>query len=264
MIEKCNSIEQENSVFEYIGNNYGKCLYLYLDLKKYTIKSDKISAYIQTDGIQVRAVLLVYYSCLHLYSEKDDFDAVEICKFLSGKNITTVYCTESSALKLSVYMDNDISLSVGWVSQIKNMIPFSNKIEITSAKEKDFSQIAHMIYEDDDIGRNYKYEDLIKQLSERVLHGFSRNYVIKDGETVIAHACTNAETENIAVVGELMVKNEYRRHGYGSMIWSYLCDKLLTENKEVYSFYYSSESRRLHHKIGFIEICNWAKILINR
>lgn len=262
MIEKCNSLEQENTIFEYIGKNYGKCLYLYLDLKKYTVKSDKISAYIQTDGTQTRAVLLIYYSCLHLYSEKNDFNAAEICRFLSEKNIMMIYCAESVASKLSKYMDKNILLTTGWVSQIKNINSYDNKVKIIPAKENDFSQISYMICADSDIGRNYKYEDLINQLSERVVQGFSRNYVIKDGETVIAHACTNAEIKNIAVVGELMVKNEYRRHGYGSMIWSYLCGELLAENKEVYSFYYSDESRLLHKKIGFLEICKWTKILI--
>ena len=230
MIDKCISIEQEKTIFEYIGKNYGRCLYLYLDLKKYTVKSDKISAYIQTDGFQTRAVLLIYYSCLHLYSEKDDFNAEELSEFISDKNITMIYSEKATALKLSEYMDKNFSLSTGWVSQIKNIISSDSKVEILSAEEKDFSQISYMICDDEDIGRNYKYEDLIKQLTERAMQGFSRNYVIKDEETVIAHACTNAELDNIAVVGELMVKNEYRRNGYGSMLWRYLCGELLAEN----------------------------------
>lgn len=267
MIIKCNSIEQENSILEYIGKNYGKCLYLYLDLKKYTIQSDNIQVYQQICNGEITAVLLCYYSCLHIFSEKGDFDTQEIKQFLLGKQLSMIYCEQSIALKLlnNVYNGTNVSFRTGWVAQIQQVSISNEDVNVMLADKNDFSQIAQMIYDDEDIGRSYNFDDLVKQLTERSEQGFSRNYVIKkDDNIVIAHACTNAEFDNIAVVGELLVRKEYRRKGYASKIWKFLCGELLSENKEVYSFYYTDESRRLHTKTGFFEICNWSKILLNK
>ena len=121
-----------------------------------------------------------------------------------------------------------------------------------------------MIYEDDDIGQSYNYTDLAKQIEERNREGYARNLVIKQNDLVIAHACTNAEIGKIAVVAELLVRKEYRRKGYASEIWRTICRQLLSEEKEVFSFYYSEESRALHKRIGFYEVCEWTKIVISR
>ena len=266
MIIKCNSIEQEASVLEYIGKNYGKCLYLYLDLKKYTIKSDNIQVYQQVCNGKLTAVLLLYFSCLHVFSEREDFDTEEIKQFLFGKQLSMIYCTQSTALKLlnNIYNEtNNISFKMGWVAQIQQVDMPSEDIDIKLADKNDFNQISQMIYDDDDIGRSYNFEDLVKQLVERSEQGFSRNYVIKNNGIVIAHACTNAEFDNVAVVGELLVRKEYRRRGHASNIYKHLCNMLLKEGKKVYSFFFTNISRQFHQKMGFREICEWTKIVIN-
>ena len=63
-----------------------------------------------------------------------------------------------------------------------------------------------MIYSDQDIGRSYNKDELAAQLFQRMEEEYSRNYVLKDGEKVIARACTNAETSQLAVVAELIVE----------------------------------------------------------
>jgi hypothetical protein len=266
MIIKCNSIAQEEAILEYIGKNYGKCLYLYLDLKKYTIKSANIQVYQQVCNGKITTIFLLYYTCLHVFSENEDFDSEEIKQFLFGKQLSMIYCTQSTALKLlnNVYNDtNNISFKTGWVAQIQFVDMANEDSDITLANKNDFNQIAQMIYADDDIGRSYNFDDLVKQLSERAEQGFSRNYVIKDKNIVIAHACTNAEFDNIAVVGELLVRKEYRRRGYASNIYKHLCNMLLKEGKKVYSFFFTNISRQFHQKMGFSEICEWSKIVIN-
>ena len=177
-----------------------------------------------------------------------------------------VYCKANTASLIFESLPKKLkglsSISKGWVAQINN-VDKESKGMAKIALDSDFKQIVQLIYEDEDIGRSYKYDDLAKQLKERNHSGFTRNIVIKDGELVIAHVCTNAEMDNLAVVAELLVHKDYRRKGYASEIMRDICSCLLNENKEVYSFYYSSESRALHKKIGFSEICEWGKIVIH-
>lgn len=266
MILKC-SIADETKVLSYIGKDYAKCLYLYLDLKKYGIGSDEIELFIQeNDNKETTAVLLRYYSCIHVYSAENTFNVVELACFIEKHRFSMVYCTAQTAKliykALSSRILDSATLSTGWVAQI-NAVDKAPQGLSTMAQDDDFEQIVQLIYEDDDIGRSYKYDELAHQLRERNRSGYTRNMVIKDGNIVIAHACTNAELDNVAVVAELLVHKDYRRKGYASEIWRDICSRLLNENKEVYSFYYSDESRALHKKIGFSEVCEWAKIVFS-
>ena len=264
MILKCGS-EYEEKILEYIGDDYPQCLYLYLDLKKYGFNSEVTDVFLQMENGNVRAVLLKYYSCLHIFSKNCEFDASEICTFIAQNDLSMVYCTKEAAVYIYSNFPDGIKcrseVTAGWVAQIKKIDKIPQKIGIL-AQNEDFEQIVKLIYEDEDIGRSYKLEELAKQLEERNQQGYARNLVIKEGNLVVAHACTNAETEDIAVVAELLVHKDYRRKGYGSEIWREICDMLLAENKSVFSFYYSDESRNLHKKIGFTEICEWGKIVI--
>ncbi len=263
MIRKCTRAEEER-IFSYIGSDYPACLYLYLDLKRYGIGSDAIEVHIQQREEEICSVLLQYYSCLHVYSRDDSFDADELAGFFSNGQFTMLYCAARTAKRLydafPEPMKERVSLTDGWVAQIRAVDRAPRGLAVP-AEESDFDQITRLIYDDEDIGRSYRYDVLAKQLAERSREGYARNLVIRRDERVIAHACTNAELENIAVVAELIVRKEYQKQGYASEIWRDLCRRLLAEGKEVYSFYFSEESRILHKHIGFFEVCEWTKIV---
>lgn len=265
MIFKCDS-KFESIVFSYIGKNYPTCLYLFLDLKKYGFDSDTVSVFIQQNDNNINAVLLQYYSCLHVYSSNNDFDSHEIGNFIAQNKYIMIYCSTETAHKiyknLPAKIRKSATITEGWVAQIENIDKSPSGLAVL-AQNEDFDQIAKLIYEDDDIGRAYRFEELAKQLKERNEEGYARNIVIKKDSLVVAHACTNAELVNVSVVAELLVRKEYRRKGYATEIWRDICKRLLNEGKEVYSFYYSEESRKLHKKVGFFEICKWSKIVFN-
>ena len=81
MIVKCKQSDVEKLI-SYIDKDYSKCLYLYLNLKKYGLDSDIIDAFIQYKDDEISSVMLKYYSCMHIYSKNNDFDADEISDFL--------------------------------------------------------------------------------------------------------------------------------------------------------------------------------------
>lgn len=266
MITKCERYDEQR-VLSYIGPDYSRCLYLYLNLQKYGIDSDIIEVYCQEEGNKMTAVMLKYYSCLHLYSKDGIFDADEVGSFFVDNGFTILYSTAETGMRvysaLPISMAREATISNGWVAQIKSVDRESKGLAIP-AQSDDFVQIVKLIYEDEDIGRSYNYDDLARQLVERNKEGYARNLVIKKHDLVIAHICTNAEFDRVSVIAELLVRETYRGKGYASEIMRCICGSLLSEGKEVYSFYYSEESRRLHKHIGFFEVCEWSKIVINR
>lgn len=265
MMIKC-SRQDEKRILDYIGSDYPSCLYLYLDLLKYGFDTDSVEVYLQQQEKKVMAVLLRYYSCLHVYSRENAFDAKETATFFTANHFTILYCAAKTADRVyaafSEAQAEKATVTKGWVAQIRKVDQAPKGLAVRADKE-DFDQIVRLIYDDEDIGRSYKFDELAAQLKERNQQGYARNLVIKQNGVVIAHACTNAELKSISVVAELLVRNEYRRKGYASEIWRTICSELLGEGKEVYSFYYSEESRTLHKHIGFHEICEWAKIVVS-
>lgn len=265
MISKCSKSDKKR-IISYIGRDYPSCLYLYLDFLKYGLESDTISVYLQTRNDEIEAVLLNYYSCLHVYSRDSNNDTDELVKFFCNCHFTILYCTADTAEKVFWVLPHEIknkaTFSRGWVAQIQHVDHKPRGLATTAARD-DFKQIVKMIYDDEDIGRSYRFEELATQMEERNQQGYARNLVIKEDNQVIAHACTNAEQNGIAVVAELLVRKEYRRKGYASEIWREICSQLLDEGKAVFSFYYSDESRTLHKQIGFHEVCEWAKVVIS-
>lgn len=266
MIEKC-SARHEPIINEYIGNEFYRCLYLFMNLHRYGADSDTIDVFIQKQEGELRAVYLLYYSCIHVYSRDNNFSLEEFNSFISAREFTMIYCEKSTAeyiwSGLPEVLKQRASLSFGFVAQIEK-VDKEDKHQTIRAEEPDFRQIVSLIYDDEDIGRSYDLDDLSKQLKERAEEGYTRNYVIRDGQTVVAHACTNAEMEWLAVVAELVVNKAYRQQGYATDIWRAICSTLLSEGKKVFSFYYSEESRSLHKNIGFFEVCEWAKIVFEK
>lgn len=264
MIAKCEKTD-EGRILDYIGADYPCCLYLYLDLKQYGVGSGEIEVYSQSEGGAVTAVMLKYHTCLHVYSRDNTFDAAELGRFFAENGFSMLQSRKETAERVYAALPEALGqkaeITCGWVAQIKAVDrPAGGLAE--NARDEDFPQIAALVFDDEDIGKSYQYEDLVRQLRERRDTGYARNLVIRQGELVVAHGCTNAELGKIAVAAELMVRRGYRGQGYASEVWRDLCGTLLSEGKEVYSFYYSEESRRLHRHIGFFEVCEWAKVVV--
>lgn len=200
-----------------------------------------------------------------MYSKDNDFSVQELKELLKSHSIKMIYCEKNTAEYIGdncSCSERPFTITYGWVAEITN-VEEKHRESVQLAAATDFKQIVQMIYGDEDIGKSYNKNELAEQLLQRFKEGYSRNYVIKKKDLVIAHACTNAEIDGVAVVAELIVNREYRGKGYALEIWRAICEKLLNEGKRVFSFYYSNESRNLHKKVGFHEICEWGKIVFN-
>ena len=81
MITKCSQFD-EKRILDYIGSDYSSCLYLYLDLIRYGFDSDVVEVYIQQFAGEIVALLLKYYSCLHVYSKDNQFHADEVAALM--------------------------------------------------------------------------------------------------------------------------------------------------------------------------------------
>ena len=93
--------------------------------------------------------------------------------------------------------------------------------------------------------------------------GFTRSYVIRDNGKVVAHLGTGAEIDNLCTISYVITDPNYRGRGLSTSLFAYACNQLKSEGRDIYSVYYPEYSRRLHHKMGFVDCCAFGKLFRN-
>lgn len=260
MIKICNK-EDSNTIDNYIDSNYEKCLYLYLNYKKYGLVSNDICMYMQYNDEILIALILKYHDCIHIYSKFKDCNYNEICDFIS-KVKPKVICAESEIIKkLELLLKNDYNSEYGWIRQLKNY-SLNNDYQVKQASYKDFMDIAKLLYSDKDISCTYSIDELYKQIADRNIQKYGRNYIIKSGNKIISHGGTGAENDKVAVINYVITDELYRRKGFATKIVKTLCHDLIKESKNVYLINYTNESTALYDKLGFEIVCNWGKLFL--
>ena len=263
MIKECDN-QWKDDILSYIGHEYFKCLYMYIDMQQYGCLSDYTKTWIQENEGEITAVVLAYHGAMHVYSKRMNFVVSELSDFLLQRN-PSIICACSDIIKL---LEQQLC-SNGFISEFGHIGKFTGSSKqcginsISRAEIKDIKAIAKLLYEDEDIGASYTISDLEKQIKERLQDGFVRSYVIRDNGNVVAHLGTGAEINNLCTISYIITAPQYRGRGLSSSLFAYACKQLTAEGREIYSVYYPENSRRLHHKMGFADCCEFGKLFRN-
>ena len=84
--------ENIDDVFEYIGEDYGKCLYIYIDLKKFGLEDENFNVWIQyNESNKICAIISEYYGGIQIYSKQLDLNAEEIADFIKEKDSNVLF-----------------------------------------------------------------------------------------------------------------------------------------------------------------------------
>ena len=259
MIKQYKLDNEKDIVLNYIGNCYYKCLYLYLDLLEFSLEDNSVSCWgMYNENEELTLVMLNYHSALHVYSEKLDYNREELVSFIAKLDISII-CSREEIIKDLAYYFPSFTPEIGVVSQLYEMAEYEDS-EVVRATVDDLKEVAELIYLDEDSGASYDLSDLVSQMSERLNKNFSRAYVVKKNNQIVANVSTGGEAGNIATLTNVIVRKEYRRQGLAGRVYRKLCWELLCEGKEVYSIYYVPESIALHNKMGFIVRCGYGKL----
>lgn len=262
MLIKCDN-NYIDKIKEYIGKEYYKCLYLYLDLIEYGCENTNINVWIQIENDETLAVILKYYTGMHIFSKHHNYKLNEIINLINDNKPTMICGEKETILNFYNAIENDAyEIETGWVRELRNY-NLRKFEEVHEAKKEDFKDIAKLIYEDEDLGASYNLADLQQQMYERNLEKYTRNYVIKDNNKVITHAATGAENSKLAMLSYVITDPSYRGKGLAFKVCSNLCKDLVGEDKQVFLINYSKESTGLYDKLGFEICCEWGKLFLN-
>ncbi len=252
--------DERFNLMEYIGDEYYKCLYLYLDYKQYGVNDNNVEVYVQEENGNIVAACLKYSSSLHIYSRELNCNYDELYSFIKENNYRAIFAEAQIIHKLENKSNNEYKSEYGNVWQVGN-ISDGDVSEVELANITDFEEIAKLIMTDEDIASSYDYDDLVKQLRDRYKDKFGRNYVMRYEDQIVSHICTNAETDNAAIVALLIVDAKYRRMGIATKMLRKIARDLSIEGKNAYLINYTENSTALYEKMGMKKCCEWGKLI---
>ena len=236
MIVECNegNIKQ---VFEYIGDDYEKCLYLYIDLKKYGLSNENFRVWIQFDGDEICGLISQYHNGIQIYSKNHDLIYEEIIDFINQKNPTVISGMGDILIPIRDEFP-DYSETLGFVAKLTEL-EYPSDSNAYTAPMDELDEIAKLLVQEDNLGKHTGYDLLYHQLCERKRDNFGRNVISRDeNNNIICHAATYAELPELAVVSGVMTSFEYRGKGFSKATLAALCDQLLSEGKVVFSYFH--------------------------
>ncbi|OEC97288.1 MULTISPECIES: GNAT family N-acetyltransferase [Methanobrevibacter] len=259
MIIECTN-DNIKTVFNYIGEDYGKCLYIFIDLKKYGLDDDNFNVWIQYNNDKICAIISEYYNGIQIYSKFEDLIIEEIVKFIKQKDVKTLFSIKPIINKINEFLPN-YKQETGIVGELKKLI-FEPNVHAYSAPISELEEIVKLVSEDENIGKPYGYDSLFSQYYERKTSNFGRNFVLRDkiNNEIICHAGTYAELPEFAVIGGVITSKQYRGKGFSKGTLSALCHQLKSENKRVFSYYYIPSATKMHTSVGFKKIEEWSKL----
>lgn len=246
-------------ILRYLGEEKGKCLYMYMDILKFGLGHPEINVWLQRNGCDMSAVMMRYHNGLHIYARGAGYVPDEIVDLIKRERPTMI-CGEKHVVQGIADALSGYVAEYGVVSRLSASVAKCAGCDVGIAQGADFSQIAQMLKEDDDYGVAFTCDELELQFRSRQESGLSRSYVLRSGGRVVAHVATGAECDDVATISGVVVRSDCRRQGLATKVMRALCADLQSEGKDVYSIYYVEQSARLHGKLGFAKYCDWGKL----
>ena len=257
MLIECNE-ENIEQAFDYIGNDYEKCLYLYIDLRKYGLDNENFKVWIQYDGDRICGLVSEYYNGIQIYSKSYDFIVDEMIDFIKQRNPTVI-----SGMKDSMYQIKDAFLEYSETSGVVaklTELKYPPDVNAYSAPIDEMEEIVKLVVQEENLGKHTGFELLYQQYCDRKRDNFGRNVISRDeNNEIICHAATYAELPELAVVSGVITALPYRGKGYSKVTLAALCDELLSEGKVVFSYFHIPPAVKMHYGVGFIKVGDWVK-----
>ena len=253
-------LSDEAQILAYIGQDFAKCAYLYIDLKKYGMTDENVEVWKQLNQQgDICIIALRYYNGMHLFSRDNVFDLTDVKELILNIKPSLVCGMKDTIGQFENQVPGYIS-EYGKVLKLGKYSGIANP-EVHRATREELKEIVELLMTDEEMGGPYTFDLLYKQFCERFDSGFGRNWLRRDQKGVVSHCATYAELEDLAVISGGIVRLDYRGKGQYPGQLGAMCKDLYEEGKCVISYYYGG-AKTAHKLVGFDILGEWGKLIL--
>lgn len=232
------ALSDAQAILDYIGNDYGSCLYLYLNYKKYQSNSKDVVTYIYrtSDCGTIAGILLQYYNCMHIYSKNSDIDSEEIFEYISRIKPDVIFINFELSNKLEQQLSMKFTMhKMPIIEKTEHSQYNFNNVHMASPEE--ISEIAEYLAADTIFRDSYSEPDLLaQQMIARLRDGYGCTFVMKENKRVVWTSSIVAQDENIVIESLIWLHPDYRGMGMGKSALATVANMLIPQGKRVFVF----------------------------
>ena len=243
------------SLLPYLKQDVSNCLYLYTDLVHYGLDQPHIRLWTEQDREPFGLIAMRYHDSFQLYGREYSSDNAEsltrMAAFLKEQNADRISGPKFLIQRLEPLLAENYTASYGAIFQIpKGSVPVEPILISSPAQFEEIPQIVDLLLTSEEFSRHYRREELIEQMRERYRTNMGRSWVIRDGNRIIGHKATFAETSDIAVISGAFLCREYRNTDlfarFSNEVNNQLCN---IEHKELYFFFLKKRYIKTYSKL---------------
>lgn len=263
MIERCLDPKWKGLILNYIGDKYLYVPYFYSNLDKYGVESEHVSVWADVENGAIVGAYLLYYDCLHFFTRESDYPAEKVLDMIATVNAKVFFALSDIGTELEPHLCSQYLIERNYTIDITKMANDDIRTKVETAEIKDLDEIVDLMLSDPEYQSIYSRSILYAQMHARLSDHFGRLFVIrKDGKIVVTYSIY-AETDNMAVLGGLLVHPQYRRQGLALDIVCHTCSILTKEKKRCIGFinYNNTPSLELHKKNGAVILSSLYKFV---
>lgn len=246
------------SILEYLKHDIVNCIYMYIDIVNYGIKTDNMCVWIQEENDGIHFIIMKYYDSLQLYTHKKKYDIIPVKEIIETVQVSMISGRDDIIRQLETVC-NDYFSTYGKIFLMDRYHKVKKEIKVELATENDSYEIAKLICMEPSFAIHYTVAVLAEQLAERIRTKTGRSYIIRENGKIIAHSATYAEQNEVAVVSGTIVHPEYRNTDYYLVLSNHMIEQLERESKKAYTFAVSDRMIR-YHKIVHTECGRYGKL----
>ena len=237
-------------ILKYLEPSFESCLYLYADIENAEKEHPDMDVWIQESDGKIELVLMRYYDSFQIYSGQKEIEMGLANEIINQYNPKMVSGSDYLIKIIYAQSSNKYDVKYGNVYEMTPRIKLTDAGNIITAEEGNMYEIVRLIKMDHELGGHYNVDVLAKQMISRIRNGTGRNYIIKEGNIIVAHTATYVETNKFAVVSGTIVHPLYRDKPYYAALSNYIVYKLNQEGKRVYFFVLNPKLIKFHEKVN--------------
>lgn len=264
MIKRIEDYNEVKEIIDYIGEDLKKIPYLYVNVKKYGLGTDNILTWIdRNEHNDICGVYMRYYDCIHFFTKDTSTYSVHVLyDFINSQKHRVIMLQEEIGDRLDSYLDSYYS-ERNYVIDMDSVGLEDIQYKSELAKRTDICEIVDLLMADPEYYNVYDKKVLLDQMLDRYDSNFSRYFIIRMDNIIVATCSTYGEVDNLALMGGVIVHPKYRRMGLARDVENFGCH-ILEKNKISrvgFVNYHNTASLALHQKLGAYTIATLAKFI---
>lgn len=257
MVRQCTE-EDRKALFEYLKQEAVYNTFLLADIADFGFDEAFQTVYVDEEPDGIRGVYLCFYQNFLLYCRDDEVNMPFLEQLFSVYAPDVIMGKTEDVRKLQWILTDYTLESRGLYLFREPEELVEETAAIQKAETGDADDIFRFLQSIPELSHSYTSRQMIV---DRIERDCGTHYIVRDGERIIAHANSTAESELTVMIGGVSTAAEYRGRGLAGQIVSKLCRDILEKGKQPCLFSIRGEKDNLYGRIGFRKIGEWGTLI---